>query len=92
MKNMVVYAAVDDVRSSLHSMGLAWGDFSHTLSGASHFVGNVEGLYGTFPSKDFFHASATDLCGVRVLGGVLYVPLLIPGNMRRKCPALVGGE
>ena len=36
MKNMVVYAAVDDVRSSLHSMGLAWGDFSHTLSGASH--------------------------------------------------------
>ena len=84
--------AVDGAWSPLHSNGLAWGDFSHTLSGASHFVGNVEGLYGTFPSKDFFHASATDLCGVRVLGGVLYVPLLIPGNMRRKCPALVGGE
>ena len=38
---MVRSTAVDDAWSPLHSNGLAWGDFSHTLSGALHFVGSV---------------------------------------------------
>ena len=41
-----------------------------------------------YHGKDFFHASATDLCSVRVLGGVLYVPLLIPAILPHICPLM----